>query len=363
MRRIVTGLAAAGVLFAAGFALAQGALTVSIDTASIGSTNASFAYSANETVFFVCSLTVPLEPCGSGATAGSATYPLGPGTYTFAVEARYVNPTGLSAVTTTATASTVFTIAPTDTTASTATVTTTVLSTTTAAGVTVTTTEGGGSSPVAWAIAGGGFLAVLAATASWLTVRWRRRSGWQAKATTEEPPPHCVPPRRWCTTELTVKPGRRDIAYLSLAGQGPAARDLSERSESKAAEALNNAVDAYRRGGSADEVRLGVMPAGAELLDELRVQVVERTEGTEGVVAISAHLDGGKASCKFTVYRCVGTPPTTEWKEHDSWEVEVDDERDEPVAQVKLPLDDRSLELLVAQLAGFVTKVDVPERS
>lgn len=359
MTRAVAGLAAASVLFAAGFVFAGRVLTVSIDTVSIGSTDASFAYGANQAADFYCSLTGPAEPCGTSTTAGSTTYAVGPGAYTFGVEARWTVPGKL---TTAASTSATFAIAaPADTTAS-VTTTTVVVTTTVPAtvGTATTVTVGGDASPAPWIAATAGFAAVAAAAAGWLTMRWRRRSGWQAKATTEEPPSQCVPPGRWCTTEVELKPGRRDIAYLSLPGQGPAAHDLTGRSEGGAAEALNDAVHAYRRGSAADEVRLVVMPAAAELLDELRVRAVD---GTDGVVAIAAHLEGGKASCTFTVYRCVGTPPTTEWKKRDSWTVEVDDERDEPVAQLKLPLDERSLELLVAQLAGFVAKVDVPEKS
>jgi len=354
MRRAAALVVAAGALFAAGFALAQ-PFPLSL-TSVIGSTDASFAYAAGETVDFFCGLTVPDEPCGSSVTSGSTTYALSAGTYTFQVSAREGGVDRLSATT-----GATFTIAGPATvpppSVSTTTVTTTIKTggTTTLTVTEVDTVEKGGGVDTAAVIAiVVGFVGVLAATASWLTVRWRRRSGWQAKATSEEPPPRCVPPGHWCTKEVTAKPGRREIAYLTLAGQGPAARELGGRAKGGAADTLNEVVRGFRNGDSAEAVRLGVMPAAADLLDELRVQVA----AGEGVAAVAAHLEGGKASCKFTVYKCVDGA----WKERESWEVEIDDERDVPVAQVRLPLDDRSLELLVAELAGFVTRVDAAER-
>jgi hypothetical protein len=362
MRRVAGLVAAAGVLFVAGFALAQGAFTVSL-APSIGSTDASFAYSTPDTANFFCSFTVTDQACGTSTTSGSTTYAVSPGTYTFGVRAEAA---GIDVRPSTASAGTTFAIAaapPPSVSVSTLTVTTFQPTTVTQPGatitkpgvtvpVTVTTDTGGGvSAPTAIAVVVG-FVGVLAATATWLTVRWRRRSGWQARATTAGPPTHCAEPAHWCTSEVKLKPGSRNIAYLQLAGQGLAAQRLGGRSRGKAVDALNGAVRDYRGSGSADEIRLAVTPAAAELLGEIRAQV---EEGANGVAAVAAHLDGGKASCKYTVYRCVGN----DWKPRDSWEVEIDDERDEPVAQVALPLHDGSLELLVDEFAGFITKVDV----
>jgi hypothetical protein len=101
------------------------------------------------------------------------------------------------------------------------------------------------------------------------------------------------------------------------------------------------------------------MPVAAALARTIE----EWLPGAEsGSIAMAAHLEGGQVECKFTLYRCVGTAPKTEWKPRDEWSIERADERDEPAAELTLPLQqDLSSELLLAQLAAFVTKVDVPD--
>lgn len=328
-----------------------------IDSVSIGSTSASFGFTANEPSDLSCSFNSSTAPCGARTTTGSAVYAVSPGTYTFIVEARTGNPIEPGGVFTAA-ASTEFTVTSAN-----------------AAGVagrspggvtpgagsdpsggtgTPSGSSAGGTNTSTWIAAGAGLIALLLAS---LIIRWslrrHRRLVWQSSATSEKPPPHCSRPGRWCTVKVTLKPGRREISYLVFVAEGETIWNW--RSEGRPAKRLNEAVRTSRRGASTQEIRLAVLPAAQELVAE-----IGRLGGEHnGCVSISAHLEGGKAESEFSLYHCVGRPPKARWERKTKWTIEVADERDEPVGELTFPIERRSTEMLVAQLTAFITQVDV----
>jgi hypothetical protein len=165
-----------------------------------------------------------------------------------------------------------------------------------------------------------------------------------------------MPPGRFCHIELTLKPGRRALTAFELEARLDAT--TRTRTERETADDFNAVVDRYRRNATADELRLALLPIGARLVRAVESWLPSRA----GEVAFGGRLEGGKLESKFTLYRCVGKPPETEWKKVDEWSIELADERVEHIGELELPLRaGLSVELLVGQLAAFVGKVDVPE--
>ncbi len=223
--------------------------------------------------------------------------------------------------------------------------------------VVVPATAGGGGG--GWELpAAIGAAALVAAAALALAARFRlraRRLEWQLEASEEEPRGPCRAGRR-IQKELTLKPARRSIAHLDLAGRDDRGGPIGHRVEGEPVERLNDGVREYRRAHRiSPELRVALLPVAVALVDELkewlRAQAVARQD-----VLVRAHLEGGKAEWKFTPWRCV----RGEWRAGRSWTVEVPDERDVAVAHVSYPYPPNvAAEVLLSQLSAFVAEVDV----
>lgn len=185
-----------------------------------------------------------------------------------------------------------------------------------------------------------------------------RRLDWQLQAREGKPHGQCQAPR-YCQKELTLKPARRTIAHLDIevhddVGGGR----LHRRVAGASVDELNAAVARYRRERpSSPELRAALAPVAAALADEIETWLGEEQEARRDVV-ITARLRGGKGQWAYTPWRCV----RGEWRKGRSWSVEVDDERDQPVAVAGHPYPvDVAAQVLLSQLTSFVAEVDVVE--
>ena len=183
----------------------------------------------------------------------------------------------------------------------------------------------------------------------------RRR--WTKSSDERRPPDECT----HCThyvhrTKLELKPAKRKIAHLELTLRGDdGAKPCTV--EGRLVKQLNRAVRRYRHRRPSDELQDALTPVAAGLVEEIEKWLADR--GAPGEVEIEAHLEGGKAKCTFTRYHCVHG----KWEEEDEWELEVEDEADEPVAELPLPVASRAaaVDRLLTALTAFVARVDVPE--
>jgi hypothetical protein len=185
-----------------------------------------------------------------------------------------------------------------------------------------------------------------------------RRLDWQLQAREGKPHGPCQTPR-YCEKELTLKPARRTIAHLDIevhdeVGGGR----LHRRIEGAFVDELNAAAAEYRRKRqSSPELRAALAPVAAALADEIEAWLGEEPEARRDV-AVTARLRGGKAQWAYTPWRCV----RGEWRKGRSWTVQVDDERDQPVAVAGHPYPiDVAAQVLLSQLGSFVAAVDVVE--
>ena len=133
---------------------------------------------------------------------------------------------------------------------------------------------------------------------------------------------------------------------------------LRRRIEGASVEDLNAAVARARRNRpSPVELKAALAPVAASLADEIEAWLAVEPEARRDVV-VSARLSGGKAEWVYTPWHCV----RGEWRKRRSWAVEVDDERDQPVAVAGHPYPvEVAAQVLLAQLSSFVSKVDVVE--
>jgi hypothetical protein len=202
--------------------------------------------------------------------------------------------------------------------------------------------------------------ALLGSVALSLTARVRfrgRRLEWELEATEEEPHGPCRAGRH-IQKELTLKPARRTIVHLDLEARDQGDGTLARRVEGEPVDGLNAAVRTYRRNrnGSA-ELRLALLPVSRQLANQIETWLAREAEARRDV-SMRAYLQGGKAEWTFTPWKCV----RGRWRKGRQWKVEVEDERDEPVAVLSHPYPVAvSAEVLLSQLSLFVAEVDVRE--
>ena len=185
--------------------------------------------------------------------------------------------------------------------------------------------------------------------------RRRFRARMQLHASDEEPTGRCEG-RGWrCHKELSLKPGRRQIAHVNAAAC-QSAHELGD----DIVWTLNDAVNTYRHSHDrTEEMRLVLLPIAREILQDIDEWLEGERGGTGDCDAVqielAAHLEGGKAECVLTPYRCT----KGNWRKRQPWKIEVADEHDEPIATVLRP--GTTAALLVGHLAAFVAQVDVAE--
>ncbi len=185
-----------------------------------------------------------------------------------------------------------------------------------------------------------------------------RRLDWQLQAREGKPHGPCQAPG-YCQKELTLKPARRTIAHLDIEARNEVGDGcLHRRVEGAPVDELNAVVATYRRERrSSAELRAALAPVAAALADEIETWLAEEPEPRRDVV-VTARLRGGKAEWTYTPWRCV----RGEWRNGRSWAIEVDDERDQPVAVAGHPYPvEVAAQVLLSQLSSFVTEVDVVE--
>ena len=186
-------------------------------------------------------------------------------------------------------------------------------------------------------------------------LRSRSRMQWQLEASDEKPTGRCEGRPRRCRKETTLKPGPREIAYLEAHARDERGEPVDERIEGPVVERLHNAVHTYRHDRRhVDELRLALLSVAGELNDGV-MHWVETSAGGESAVRLEAHLEGGKAECVFTLWHCHNHA----WEEGRHRKVEVEDECDEPIADLRYP--GTTVDALLGFLTEFVGRVDVPE--
>ncbi len=185
-----------------------------------------------------------------------------------------------------------------------------------------------------------------------------RRLDWQLQAREGKPHGPCQAPG-YCQKELTLKPARRTIAHLDIEAHNEIGGGrLHRRVEGASVDELNDVVATYRRERrSSAELRAALAPVATTLADEVESWLREEPEARRDVV-VTARLRGGKAQWTYTPWRCV----RGEWRKGRNWTVEVDDERDQPVAVAGHPYPvEVATQVLLSQLSSFVAEVDVVE--
>jgi hypothetical protein len=206
-------------------------------------------------------------------------------------------------------------------------------------------------------------LGAAAALAFWkarLLARTRRRAGWQPKAGSEPPDRGCRDATMYCQkTEMKIKPGHREVAYLELHARGGPQGEVSRTVGDRVLDALIRALRAYRRRRPEDDVRGATMAAAALLVAEMESFLYDDADYHE--VVAQAHLTAAEIEFEFTLYDCAKPRRRGEWTHEDKWKASLQDERDENVAHVgRRSARAAALEDVAAQLAEFLARVDAP---
>ncbi len=208
----------------------------------------------------------------------------------------------------------------------------------------------------AWvAVACGLLLAALVLGYFWSRFRRRVRLRWQNEAHDEEHPETCEAPETYVWRhECKPRPALRHVEKIMLL-RDMDGEEVEHEANEKLAAGLNRAVRAHRTLRGRTRLHELLEPAAAMLARE-----AESWAGGDGATRVRAGLKGGKVECEFKRYECVRRGPACNWEERQSWSAELEDETEEPVAILELPLLESSLAALAADLFAFVKRVDVP---
>lgn len=175
-------------------------------------------------------------------------------------------------------------------------------------------------------------IAIVSASSQRLTGAQRRE--WQAAAATGAPPESCEPCTRYCRkVELGVAPGPLSVAYFALSAAGADATWTRERElRGGAVDMLDKAIVSYRQSPAQERLRPLAEPVATTLADDICAWLRSLPGRCE--IEVGIHLSGSELGCGFTLYHCVRRGRSSVWQEEDSWESEVQAERDEPLATV-----------------------------
>jgi hypothetical protein len=205
-------------------------------------------------------------------------------------------------------------------------------------------------------------LLILAAIAATVTARRvarsRRRIAWQLEAHPAAPEGTCQERSRYCQkTQIKVKPGRREIAYLELYARIGDRDTVVKRLDGEIVRMLSQAVRAHRRHERPEELQRVVLPAAALLVAEVEAWLAE--DATRDEVRTQAHLIAAEIEFEFTLYRCTKTPRGCEWQSEDKWNASLEDEQEEDVAELQRTASvGAGVESALTQLTDFVARVD-----
>ena len=104
-------------------------------------------------------------------------------------------------------------------------------------------------------------------------------------------------------------------------------------------------------------------------VEPVAIEVVSAAENWENarsaeVIAVCAHLTGGKLECEFTRFKCVRQDSDRVWKPIRTWRAEIAHESDETVGEIHVSGKagkPSQLETFEKALLTFVEHVDIPD--
>jgi hypothetical protein len=190
--------------------------------------------------------------------------------------------------------------------------------------------------------------------------RARRRATWQLDARPEPPRRPCSERTRYCQkTRVTLKPGRRRIAYLVVEARDTDHAQLETRIAGRLVSELNRALRDHKRNQDRDGLRTTLVPVAGLLVRDIELWL--RDDAVHHDVAVEAHLIAAEAEYEFALYCCKGRDGRPEWEKEDEWTASVEDESEENAVRLDRadPLDAR-VESATDQLMDFLMELDKP---
>ena len=189
------------------------------------------------------------------------------------------------------------------------------------------------------------------------------RVRWQDEAGDDEPPKTCQVPQSYVwRKKCKPKPALRSIEHVVLVREQNGG-EFEREVDHEISDGLNRALRAHRLRRSDQSVHQLLRPLADGLAHDAEEWL---DDGWPETVRVRAHLKGSKLEWEFKRYECVRRGPTCSWQERQSWTAELEDEADEPITVLSLPLPkdreehSRSLAVLERDLRAFVQRVDHP---
>jgi len=168
-------------------------------------------------------------------------------------------------------------------------------------------------------------------------VKLNHHKEWLGNAEEDEPPEVCQPCTRYCRKiELKFDPALRKLTYLVLRSyeKDNDMKKSEKRIIGEPVDDINELMAFNRKGKKPGDLQEKV----AVLAEPLRYSATELLQGKHGPLNIEfiVHLEGGKATCQFTLYHCRRRGNASFWEEEDKWKMTVQDKCDRSLGALRV---------------------------